>query len=146
MKKIVLCVVIFFIFSPQCFARLGETVRQAEARYGRAIAVPVDRGNLITAKYRTDLFQISIDFQAGIAVAISYQARNGEKLSIKRIERLLRENGVRKNETAHDLKAIWYFQPRMRRGVIEFIDAPGKTVASYSLKENTLYIKSSSYR
>ena len=147
MKKIVLFAVIFLISSTQCFARLGETVRQAETRYGRAIAAPVKRGNILTAKYRTDLFHVSIDFQKGIAVAISYQLRNGEKMSMKRIERLLRENGVREDESSHALKAIWYFQPKMRKpGVVEFIDAPGKTSASYSLTENILYLKSISSR
>lgn len=151
MKKISLFLILFLINSGLCFARIGDTVDQIETLYGRAVEQPIKTGAITTVKYRTSLYNISVDFKKGRAEAISYQLVNQKKMSMERIALLLSENGLVNvsSEVVPGLAEVspWFFDGRTsKKDVISFAVESKQLTASYFLKKNILLIQSASYR
>ena len=150
MKKFILFAVILLMGSDPCFARLGETAAKLERRFGRPVGQPVKKDGTVVRKYWNNPFNASIAFKNDKAVVISFKLRNGEKMSVKRINRLLRENGARTDSAGAEGYvefSTWYFKRFKNKGaVVEFVDKPGRTYATYSLKNNVLVIKHLSRR
>ena len=151
MKKIFLFLILFLINSGLCFARIGDTADQIETLYGRPVGQSVKSGAITTVKYRTSLYNVSVDFKNGRAEAVSFQLVNQKKMSMERIALLLSENGLEgvSSEVVPGLAEVspWYFDARVsKKGVIGFSVESREIIASYFLKNNILLIQSASYR
>ena len=142
MKRIVSGLIfLIFLFPQLCHARLGENVMKNEIRYGRPIARQVLNNGREQRAYRDNRYNIWIEYENNIAVAISYQLTNRENMSIKRMEELFSKNGSEKSSlTAAGRTALhtWYLVPSGIRDTVQFIERGGEASATYSLSGNIL--------
>jgi len=90
-KSKVVLVGLLLLLPSTTFARIGETLTQCEARYGKADRTDKDTGVVYFLKGG---FYIMVDFHQGKAEAVGYKKEQGGKeMSDNEIETLLKANG-----------------------------------------------------
>lgn len=128
-------------FPAAAAARLGDTEQEAISRYGMPTRQEQAAGFDKKLTFDSLPYTISVLLKGGRVAAISYQQADKGKISLSRIERLLRYNGERENEPeGMELKNVWYLDGGTP-GLVRLRDKAEQTEAIYEQGTNTLTVR-----
>jgi hypothetical protein len=132
-------VVITFVamLATSAHARVGETVNQVEARYGKPQKVFIDRAELRKAGYGYHGFMIIVYFSGGISKRESFGRPDLPKLPAQTVNEILALS-VREGTT---------WQPILKeRGDYYWVSSDKKVVAQFAAPGNVLLVQDRKFK